>query len=50
MFGMFLNCDEVGRLAPIGAVSFLWGRAEQKDIADSRTGVGCFHKAHRFRF
>jgi len=33
----FLESPEAGNLAPIGAVSFLWSEAEQKDLAE--TGV-----------
>jgi len=32
---MILNPSELRSLAPIGAVSFLWSKAEQKDLADS---------------
>jgi len=34
---VFLRRTEVSSLAPIAAVSFLWSKAEQKDLAESGT-------------
>lgn len=48
VFGMLLNTNEVGNLAPIGVVSFLCNEVEQKDLTDS--GEPLFKWFLPFRF
>jgi len=37
--GNIVRSSEVSSIAPIAAVSFLWSEMEQKDLAESGTGV-----------
>jgi len=43
LFYTLLTKNSFSKLAPIAAASFLWSFVEQKDIAESGTGVSTRH-------